>query len=170
MLIDVPRFTNIQNPGMIKTIIKSMYSAFISIVLISVVLAGWSSYSFIFQSSKSLEITKVIQDMYESQKSVVIDIIDLSKILIKDTSNKIDKENKKVLVETELLLDKEELSELAQSPLSEDNGENPLGIVIQQSLPDVRENELPKIIEEPIVNEMNEFSMSDMEMEMEMNS
>ena len=41
------------------------------------------------QSSKSSEITKVVQDMFSSQKSVFIDVIDLSKILIKETSKTI---------------------------------------------------------------------------------
>ena len=72
---------------MFKTIIRVMYSAFISIVLISIFLAGWTTYSFISQASKSTEISKVIQDIYVSQKSVLVDVIELSKILIKDTSN-----------------------------------------------------------------------------------
>ena len=71
---------------MIKTIIKAIYSAFVSIILISIVLAGWTGYVFVSQSSKSDEIIKVIQDIYSSQKSVLVDVIDLSKILIKDTT------------------------------------------------------------------------------------
>tara|TARA_Y100001968_G_scaffold117898_1_gene107341 strand:+ start:51 stop:506 length:456 start_codon:yes stop_codon:yes gene_type:complete len=150
---------------MIKTIIRIVYSGFISIVLISIVLAGWTTYSFIFQSSKSVDIAKVIQDMYASQKSVVVDVIDLSKILLKDKSNKITIEDKNVFVETELLSDRDEDSQLDQSPITNDNGDNPLGIVIQPSLPEVRENILPELIEEPFVNEQNEFPMSEMEME-----
>ena len=141
-----------------------MSSAFISIVLISFVLAGWTSYSFIFQSSKSIEIAKVIQDIYASQKSVFFDVIDLSKILIKDTSNKITNENEDVFLDTELLEDREEDSKLDQSQSAEDNADNPLGIVIQPSLPVVSENRLPEIREEPFVNEQNESSMSAMEM------
>ena len=154
---------------MIKTIIKAMYSAFISIVLISIILAGWATYSFIFQSSKSIEIAKVIQDMYGSQKSVIVDVIELSKILIKDTRIKIVNENKNVLVETELLADREEDYQLDQSPITEDNGDNPLGIVIQPSFPELRESKSNEIIEEPLVNEKNEFSMNEKDMEMEMN-
>ena len=161
----MPRFTNIQTYGMIKTIIRIVYSGFISIVLISIILAGWTTYSFIFQSSKSVDIAKVIQDMYTSQKSVVVDVIDLSKILIKDTSNKINIENTNVIVETELLTDIEEESQLYQSPITDDNGDNPLGIVIQPSSSEVSENILPEIIDEPFFNEQNEFSMSEMEME-----
>ncbi len=164
MLIDMPRFTNMQRHRMIKTIIKTMYSAFISIVLISIVLAGWTGYAFIFQSSKSIEIGEVIQDMYASQKSVVIDVIDLSRILIKDTSSKLTNENNNVLVETEFLVGREDDSQLDQSIIIEDNGDNPLGIVIQPSLPEVSENRLPEMIEEPLVKEQNQFSMSEMEM------
>ena len=169
MSIDLPRFTNMQSCGMIKTIIKAMYSAFISIVLISIILAGWTTYSFFFQSSKSIEIAKVIQDMYGSQKSVIVDVIELSKILIKDTRIKIANENKNVLVETELLADREEDYQLDQSPIIEDNGDNPLGIVIQPSFAEVRERKSNEIIEEPLVNEQNELFMSGKDMEMEMN-
>ena len=147
---------------MIKTIIKVMYSAFISIVLISIVLSGWTTYAFISQSSKSIEIATVIQDMYESQKSVLIDIIDLSKILIKDRSNKITKETNNVFEETELLADRDADFQLDQSTITEDNGDNPLGIVIQPSLPEANENRLPEIVNDPLVNEQNESSIGDM--------
>ena len=36
---------------MIKTIIRAIYSAFISIVLISIILAGWTGYTFISQEA-----------------------------------------------------------------------------------------------------------------------
>ena len=150
---------------MIKTIIKVVYSAFISIVLVSIVLAGWSSYSFVFQSAKSSDIAKVIQDMYSSQKSVFVDVIDLSKILIKDSSNKITNKNENVFLESEFLAGKEEDSLLDQSPSTEENGDNSLGIVIQPSLPEENETILPEIIEEPLVNEQNEFSINEMELE-----
>tara|TARA_B100000700_G_C14456583_1_gene584088 strand:+ start:57 stop:554 length:498 start_codon:yes stop_codon:yes gene_type:complete len=164
VLIDVPRFTNIRSQEMIKTIIKVMYSAFISIVLFSLVLAIWTSYAFISQSSKSSEIINLIGDMYVSQKSVVIDIIDLSKLLIKNTNQTIASENNKILEEKELPTDLEQKSLLDELSITEDNGDNPLGIVIQPSLPEVSENRLPEMIEEPLVKEQNQFSMSEMEM------
>ena len=135
---------------MIKTILKAMYSVFVFIVLISIILAGWTTYAFVSQSSKSNEIGTVIKDLYESQKSVAIDIIDLSKILIKDTSKNITIENKNVFVETELIEDRDDDYQLDQSMITEDNGDNPLGIVIQPSLPEVSENILPEIIEETL--------------------
>ena len=141
-----------------------MYTVFISIVLISFVLAGWTSYAFISQSSKSSEIINLIGDMYVSQKSVVIDIIDLSKLLIKNTNQTIASENNKILEEKELPTDLEQKSLLDELSITEDNGDNPLGIVIQPSLPEVSGNILPEMIEEPLANEQNEFSMSSMEM------
>jgi len=134
-----------------------MYSAFISIVLISIFLAGWTTYSFISQTSKSTEISKVIQDIYVSEKSVLVDVIELSKILIKDTSNNNNNEK-------EMLVDNEEDFQLDQSPILEDNGDNPLGIVIQPSLSEADENRFPEIIEEPFVDEQNESLMNEMEM------
>mgnify|MGYP001296938198 CR=1 FL=1 len=151
---------------MIKTLIKAMYSAFISIVLISFILVGWTTYSFIFQSSKSIEIAEVIQDIYSSQKSVAFDLIDLSKILIKDYSKEITNENNNVFVESELLVDIEEDSQLDQTPIIEDNGDNPLGIVIEPSSPEVSDERLPDIIEKSIPIDQNESPR----MEMEMNS
>ena len=148
---------------MFKSIIKAIYSAFISILLISIVLAGWTTYSLIFQTPKSSDIVKVMQDMYASQKSVVIDVIDLSKILIKDTSDKITNENKNVFVEKELLTDRVEDYQLEQPSITEDNGENPLGIVIQQSLPDASETGLQEKIEEQLLSKQNESSMREME-------
>ena len=151
---------------MIKTLIKAMYSAFISIVLISFILVGWTTYAFIFQSAKSIEIAEVIQDIYSSQKSVAFDLIELSKILIKDYSKEITNENNNVVVESELLVDIDEDSQLDQTPIIEDNGDNPLGIVIEPSSPEVSDERLPDIIEKSIPIDQNESAR----MEMEMNS
>ena len=155
---------------MIKTIIKAMYSAFISIVLISIVLAGWTSYAFITHSSKSAELISLIRDMYSSQKSVVVDVIDLSKILINGKSKSIAKDTNKLLVETESLTDLEDNPKLNESLITEDNGDNPMGIVIEPSLPEVPENTLPELREDQLVFEQNDFSLDEVEIEMDMNS
>ena len=88
---------------MIKTIIRAMYSAFISIVSISIILAGWTFFEFISQPTKSGEIINVIQDMYKSQKSVIIDVVDLSRLLIKDNSERIASEDINLLTESQYL-------------------------------------------------------------------
>ena len=154
---------------MIKTIIRAMYSAFISIVLISIVLAGWTCFAFISQSTKSGEIINVIQDMYESQKSVIIDVVDLSKLLIKDTSEKIAIEDNNLLTESEILTDQEDKSLFDKPLILEDNGDNPLGIVIEPSLPVVIEEDLPEISLEPLDSDQSEVSMNEMEIGMDMN-
>ena len=148
---------------MIKAIIRVMYSAFISIVIISFILAGWTTYSFIFESSKSVEIGKVINDIYLSQKSVFVDVIDLSKILIKESSSETINENENVFLDRELLVDIDEDSQLDKLPSNEDNGDNPLGIVIQPSLPEISENISSQTIEEQLDNEQNELSQSEKE-------
>tara|TARA_B100001250_G_scaffold400054_1_gene410153 strand:- start:979 stop:1437 length:459 start_codon:yes stop_codon:yes gene_type:complete len=152
---------------MFKSIIKAMYASFISIVLISIVLAGWTSFVFITQSSKSSEIFNVIRDMYVSQKSVVIDIVDLSKLLIKNTNETIASENIKPLEEYELTIDLEQNSLLDDSSMTEDNGDNPLGIVIEPSLTEVSEENLSLIGDESLVNEVKNFSVNDMDMDMD---
>ena len=154
---------------MIKTIIRAMYSAFISIVLISIILAGWTCFAFISQSTKSVEIINVIQDMYESQKSVIIDVVDLSKLLIKDTSEKISSEDNNLLTESEFLTDQEDKSLFDKPSILEDNGDNPLGIVIEPSLPEVSEENLPEISLGPLDSDQSEVSMNEMEIGMDMN-
>ena len=151
---------------MIKTIIKAIYSAFISIVLISIVLAGWTGYAFISQPSKSSEIIRVINDMYSSQKSVFINVIELSKILINDSRVGITNENNNLLVETELITDLEDNIQSDELNINEDNGDNPLGIVIEPALPQVSENKLPEMVDESLVNNQNELSMNKMGMEL----
>ena len=146
-----------------------MYSAFISIVLIALILAGWTSYAFIAQPIKSSEIINVIQDIYQSQKSVVIDVIDLSKLLIKDTSERIANEKNNLSVQTDLLKEINKNSQLDDSLIAEDNGDNPLGIVIEPSLSEVSEKTLPEISEEPFADEQSEISKNEMEIGMDMN-
>ena len=146
-----------------------MYSAFISIVLISIILAGWTCFAFIAQPTKSGEIINLIQDMYEGQKSVIINVVDLSKLLIKDNSERIASEDNNLLTESELLIDQEDKSLLDEPSILEDNGDNPLGIVIQPSLPEVFEENLPEISEGPLDNDQSEVSMNEMEIGMDMN-
>ena len=154
---------------MIKTIIRAMYSAFISIVLISIILAGWTCFAFISQPTKSGEIINLIQDMYEGQKSVIINVVDLSKLLIKDNSERIASEDNNLLTESELLIDQEDKSLLDEPSILEDNGDNPLGIVIEPSLPEVIEENFPEISEVPLDKDQSEVSMNEMEIEMDMN-
>ena len=154
---------------MIKTIIRAMYSAFISIVLISIILAGWTCFAFISQSTKSGEIINVIQDMYESQKSVIIDVVDLSKLLIKDTSEKIASEDNNLLTESEFLTDQEDKSLFDKPSILEDNGDNPLGIVIEPTLPEAIETTLPEISLGPLDDDQSEVSMNEMGIGMDMN-
>ena len=146
-----------------------MYSAFISIVLISIILAGWTCFAFISQSTKSVEIINVIQDMYESQKSVIIDVVDLSKLLIKDTSEKIGNEDNNLLTESKFLTDQEDKSLFDKQSILEDNGDNPLRIVIEPSLPEVSDENFPENSLGPLDSDQSEVSMNEMEIGMDMN-
>ena len=156
---------------MIKTLIRAMYSAFISIVLISIILAGWTCFAFISQPANSGEIINVIQDMYKSQKSVIIDVVDLSKLLIKDTSERIASEDNNLLTESEseFLTVQEDKSLFDEPSILEHNGDNPLGIVFEPSLPEVSEENLPEISVGPLDLNQSEVSIHEMEMEMDMN-
>ena len=154
---------------MIKTIIRAIYSAFISIVLISIILASWTFFAFIFQPTKSGEIINVIQNMYKSQKSVVISVFDLSKLLIKDSSELIPNDDNNLLIESEFLIDQEDKFLNDETSIMEDKGDNPLGIVIEPSLPEVGEENLPGISEEPLDNNQTKVSMNAMEIEMDIN-
>jgi len=146
-----------------------MYFAFISIVLISIILAGWTFFAFISQPTKSGEIINVMQNMYKSQKSVIIDLVDLSKLLIKDKSERISSEDNNLLTESELLTNEQDKSFLDEPSIQEENGDNPLGIVIEPSLPEVSEENLPEISLGPLDNDQSEVSMNEMESGMDMN-
>ena len=148
---------------MIKTIIRAIYSAFISIVLISIILAGWTCFAFISQPTKSGEIINLIQDMYEGQKSVIINVVDLSKLLIKDTSEKIASEDNNLLTESEFLTDQEDKSLFDKPSILEDNGDNPLGIVIEPSSPEVSEEKLPELSLGTLDIDQSEVSMNEMD-------
>ena len=154
---------------MIKTIIRAMYSAFISIVLIAIILAGWTCVAFISQPTKSGEIINVIQHIYKSQKSVIIDVVDLSKLLINDKSERIASEDSNLLTESELLRDQEDQSLLDDQSILEDNGDNPLGIVIEPSLTEVSEDNSPENNVGPLDNDQSEVSMIEMEIGMDIN-
>tara|TARA_Y100001968_G_C18892384_1_gene496841 strand:- start:101 stop:559 length:459 start_codon:yes stop_codon:yes gene_type:complete len=151
---------------MIKTIIRSIYFTFISIVLISVTLAGWTCFAFISQPTKSDEIINVIKDMYESQKSVIINVVDLSKLLIKDTSESIASEENNFLTQTESLTDQEGKSLSDEPSIPEDNDENPLGIVIEPSLSEVSEENYPEISDGTLDSDQSEVYINEMEMDM----
>jgi len=153
---------------MIRTIIRAMYSAFISIVLISIILAGWTCFAFVSQPSKSGEIINVLIDMYKSQKSVIIDVVHLSELLIKDKSERVAIEDNILLTESGVLTNEQDKSLLDEPSIQEDNGENPLGIVIEPSLPDVSEENLPEISEGLLDNDLSEVSINEMEIGMEM--
>ena len=145
---------------MIKTIIRAMYSAFISIVLISIILAGWTCFAFISQPTKSGEIINVIQDMYESQKSVIIDVVDLSKLLINNSSERIANKDNNLLTESELLTDQEDKSLFNEPSILEDNIDNPLAIVNEPTLPEINVG--------PRDNNQSEVSMNEMEIDKDM--
>ena len=130
-------FTNIQRESMFKKIIQLINFTFISIILISIILAGWTSYSLVSQSSRSTEITEVIQNIYSHQKSIIIEIIDLSKILVKDTSERITRQKSNVQENEESQTAVKNNYKLDESSTREDNGDNPLGIVIEPSLSEI---------------------------------
>tara|TARA_Y100001968_G_scaffold327236_1_gene371860 strand:- start:203 stop:667 length:465 start_codon:yes stop_codon:yes gene_type:complete len=153
---------------MIKTILRAIYSAFISIVLLSIILAGWTGYAFISQPSKSGEIINEIQEILQSQKTVIINVVDLAKLLIKDRSKVQPNENNNFSQKSELLTELKNKSQLDESSIPQDNGDNPLGIVIQPSLPGVSEKVLPEISDKPLVDEQSEGSKNKMEREMDM--
>ena len=154
---------------MIKTIFRAMYSAFISIVLISIILAGWTSFVFISQPTKSGEIINVIQDIYESQKSVIVGVINLSNLLIKEKSAQLASDDSNIFTESELLADQEKKSLLIEQLILEDNEDNPLGIVTEQSVPKVSEENLSESSLGQLDNDQSEVSMNKMEIEVERN-
>ena len=81
---------------MIKAIIRVIYSGFISIIFILVVTSVWTGYIFVSQPTKFNEIIYFIQDIYQSQKTVINDFLNLSKLLINDKEERIFNENNNI--------------------------------------------------------------------------
>tara|TARA_B100000700_G_scaffold305585_1_gene379739 strand:- start:3266 stop:3709 length:444 start_codon:yes stop_codon:yes gene_type:complete len=146
-----------------KTILKAIYSAFISVVLISIILSGWTGYAFIFQPKKSGEIINVIQSMYENQKSVILKVIELSNLLIKDTNERIANEDNDLLTELDSLDDTQNNSLVNELSILEDNGDNPLGIVIEPSSSEESEKIIPEMSLKPLDIELSEVPMNEIE-------
>ena len=124
------------NIEMIKKLIKTINLTICSIALFSLLLSGLTSYSLLTQSPRSNEINKIIKKIYVAQKTVIIDIINLSQIIIEDNGERIAnyKDNDNIELETDLIKDIKANSSLDDSSINEDNGENPLGIIIEPSL------------------------------------
>ena len=141
---------------MFKRILKITYLAFLTLISISILLAGWTGYSFISQPSKSSEINNLVRNIYKNQGSVFFDVINLSKLLIKDTSETIVIEDDSPSTKIEMDIDHEYSSELDELIDTKDNGANPLRIVIEPSLSDVREESLPDITHESLPEILDE--------------
>ena len=84
-------------------------------------------------------------------------------------TERINSEDNNLLTEPELLTNDEDKSLLDEPSILEDNGDNPLGIVIEPSLPEVSEEKLPDITIGPLDNDQSEVSMNEMEIGMDMN-
>ena len=151
---------------MIKTIIKAFYSVFIIIALFFNLLSGWTAYSFISQPSKSDEILRVLKDIYGSQKTVILDFVKLTNILISEKDLSINNDNINSSIKKDLLTVEEDNSQLNKSPVSEDNS---LEIGIEPSSGDFGEEISPSNIKEPIVDEEIESSLNEMPVEMDIN-
>tara|TARA_B100000700_G_C15026112_1_gene848222 strand:+ start:729 stop:1211 length:483 start_codon:yes stop_codon:yes gene_type:complete len=156
---------------MLKKILKSIYLTFISIVLISIILAGWTSYSIITQSPKSNQLTEEIKDIYTNQIEVFINIIDLSKTLLNDTSkSNNDYINNNIKVESNSLNNSIDDENKNESTIMNKNKDNPLEIIIDPSLNETSQELKPEVIEDPLphgtkdrlINEGNEDLMNEM--------
>tara|TARA_Y100001968_G_C19223846_1_gene651094 strand:+ start:362 stop:736 length:375 start_codon:yes stop_codon:yes gene_type:complete len=50
-----------------------------------ILFTGWTSYTFFSDTSKASDITLLVKDIYQLQKSFLLDVIDLSKVLINNS-------------------------------------------------------------------------------------
>ena len=116
---------------MIKRIFNSIYYAIIAIILTSFVISGWTFYALISNTSNASDIKIVLVDIYNNQKSFLFDIIDLSKLLIKNSNQDVELDTV-ISAEEELEYEEPLDTELIDS-LAGDDGDNPLGIVILPS-------------------------------------
>ncbi len=117
---------------MIKQIYRAAYLSITTIIILSIVLTGWTTFTYLSNDSRKSEITYVVLDIYENQKTILFDFIKLSKLLIKKTNQVI--ENKDASMRTELDMN-EDINDINPKEIVEDeeNESNPFGITIVPS-------------------------------------
>tara|TARA_Y100001968_G_C19290278_1_gene683855 strand:- start:289 stop:750 length:462 start_codon:yes stop_codon:yes gene_type:complete len=145
---------------------KLIYKFTVSLVLLALLLAVWTSIVVINNGTTSYEIKGLISNMYSNQRDFVVNTSKLTKLLISDAQVRISQRSKKLESYNELdsnqestepeeskesikIYSNEQTSEVSQF---EDNGNNPLGIYIEPSkmntefedlsLDDLKENQL----------------------------
>ena len=124
---------------------KLIYKFTVSLVLLALLLAVWTSIVVINNGTTSYEIKGLISNMYSNQRDFVVNTSKLTKLLISDAQVRISQRSKKLESYNELdsnqestepeeskesikIYSNEQTSEVSQF---EDNGNNPLGIYIE---------------------------------------
>ena len=90
----------------------------------------------------------------------MIDVIDLSKLLINEKSKRKVIDNNNLSKDSELVTDSEDRPQLDELSSSEDSGSNPPGIVVEPSLPEISEISLPEICLDALDNGQSEVGIN----------
>ena len=143
---------------MLKNIFRALSAAVISIILISFLLSGWTSFVLVTDNDKRGEIVNALGGIYESQRSFLVNVIDLSKILLEERLD--NQEINTDIRDFEESLNSE-VNDLESDVIKEENQnlDNPLSIVITKQ--EGKENENDK----KIGSSNKETNMGSMNME-----
>ncbi len=77
--------------------LKIIYKIYNLIIIFSAVLSGWTSILLLTNTTFNLELNEVINKMYLNQKNFIVNVKDLSLILVKDANFRFSKNNQKFI-------------------------------------------------------------------------
>ena len=67
------------------------------VFIFSTVITVWTSYILLFNTSFKLEINELLSKMYLNQKNFIINVKDLSLILVRDANERFSEKNQEIL-------------------------------------------------------------------------
>ena len=89
--------------------LSSFYRFFTLIIVFSSVISCWTTIALLSNTTFNLEIKAVINDMYLNQKSFIINVKDLSLLLLKDANNRLNNNNLQLGTEKNIVNEEEVL-------------------------------------------------------------
>ena len=76
---------------------NSLYRIFKLFFIFSTVITVWTSFILLFNTAFKLEINELLTKMYLNQKNFIVNVKDLSVILVRDANERFSEKNQEVL-------------------------------------------------------------------------
>ena len=78
--------------------LKYLHKLFKLFIIFSVVLSGWTSVVLLTNTTFKLEIKELIDKMYMNQKIFLVNVMDLSILLLKDANERFSENNQSIII------------------------------------------------------------------------